>query len=108
MSTAISVKPALFESAANLLNERGYEAKVMANYSGRAMYDKTCPAIVTEAPATVVGACFMQACIEYERIAEDSDEGCDPDEAISNGIELAWEEMPKREDSMGRSSRVFY
>lgn len=108
MPFAISVRAALLEAAANLLNEQGYDATIQPQYSGRGMFGARVAALVTSAPAALVGMAFMQACIDYERTTIDSDEGCDPDEAVQNGITLAWESCPKRVDNMGRDAMVYY
>ena len=48
-------KVKLYEAAVEFLNDEGYDAEVREDYSGRGMYGKTTPAIVTEAPAALVG-----------------------------------------------------
>lgn len=91
--------------AVELLEEKGHEASFREGYSGRAMYGKTVPAIVTGAPATLVGAAIVQATAEL--ISEAVDDGrLEPDEAIA--LVEPMDFVPARQDSMGRDDRVYY
>lgn len=79
----------IYRIACALLEDQGCEAVVREDYSGRGMYDSTCPGIVTEASGTEVGAAIVIAVL---RAAEDL------------GIEAEMEYMvfvPRRVDNMG-------
>lgn len=79
----------IFFAAVAYLQERGHEASFRAEYSGRFMYGDKCAAIVTDAPAALVGwAC---CCASYDL------EGCSAFDAT----------VPTKEDSMGLS-RIYY
>lgn len=45
----------VYPGAVDLLEEMGYLSELRPAYSGRGMHGQTVPAIVTDAPATVVG-----------------------------------------------------
>ena len=87
-----------FRQAAEVLEGEGYECEVREAYSGRFMYGGTTPAIVTDAPASAVGAAFVMGYVYSLGDEWDID-------AYSSTI---WDAVPKREDSMGRSARVYY
>lgn len=65
------------QNVADYLVGRCYEATVDEEYSGRFMYGKTVPAIVTNAPAAVVGF------------------------AVAEMTENDFREVPTRSDNMG-------
>lgn len=83
----------IFQRACRMLEEWGHEAQFRADYSGRGMYGRTCEAIVTDAPAALVGyiiACAIHVATDGEGNMEDH-------------IEL----IPMRSDNMGLSM-VYY
>ena len=86
-----SLKLKVWEEAVALLQDAGYEASIRSDYSGRAMYGEKCPAIVTDAPGTVVGVMVVEASIGFEEAQ------AEPFVSF----------IPLRSDSMGRS-QVFY
>ncbi len=94
----------LFDDTVDLLIERGYdESSLMEDYSGRAMYGKTCAAIVTDAPPVAVGIAFAVACLRCELAVAD-----EMTDLSNDAEELMAIHQPKRIDSMGKSSHVFY
>lgn len=90
MSDAIKLK--VYEEAVDLLQQEGYEASTRDDYSGRAMYGKTCPAIVSDAPVPKVGAAVAQAMVDLEE--------CHDTPIMSL--------IPGRSDGMGRDQVVYY
>lgn len=76
----------IFREAAEWLSDGGFETEVRDDYSGRGMYGRTCPAIVTDAPPTFVGFAVGLACEDMVDVHD---------------------MIPAREDSMGLR-RVFY
>lgn len=80
----------IFRAACDILQDEGYDARFRPDYSGRAMFKHTTPAIVTDAPAVYVGAAVYAAAIDVR-----SDE-C-----------WAWDAVPGRQDQMGLQ-RVYY
>lgn len=76
-------RASIFKDACDALLRAGHDTTFRPEYSGRGMYGKTCPAIVTDAPAAVVGAAVIEA-----------------------GGSMY--DVPSRSDSMGRGSMVFY
>lgn len=81
----------IFPLVVEHLQEAGYESSFYPDYSGRGMYGRTCPAIVTDAPSALVG--FMVAAV----VAGD-------DETY---IEDHTDLVPTRSDNMGLSM-VYY
>lgn len=81
----------IFTLVVERLQQAGHEAEVFPDYSGRGMYGRTCPAIVTDAPAALVG--FMVAAV----VAGD-------DETY---VEDHTDLVPTRSDNMGLSM-VYY
>lgn len=80
----------IYEAAADILRESGYEAEVREDYSGRGMYGRTCCGIITNASGPMVG---------YSITCAMSDLGIDP---------FDWVDLiPKRWDSMGLQS-IYY
>lgn len=73
------------------LQEAGHEASFYPDYSGRGMYGSTCPGIVTDAGAAMVG--FLIACV------------CAGDE--DTWLEDHTDLVPTRWDNMGLSM-IFY
>lgn len=65
------------EAVADYLSAKCYTASVEEEYSGRAMFGKTVPAIVTNAPAAIVGF------------------------AVAEVTNNDFREVPKRQDNMG-------
>ena len=83
-------KLVIYEKACELLGERGHEAQVRNDYSGRAMYGNTCVAIVTSANGAMVG--WAIACAAHEA-------GEEPHECEAM--------IPRREDQMGKE-QIYY
>lgn len=89
----------VYGEAVGCLDGLGFEASVMVNYSGRAMFGKTVPAIVTDAPGTMVGWAVMAAVVDIRARRGDTD-------AVSllDGSDHA---IPRKIDNMGLSF-VYY
>lgn len=90
MDDALKLK--VWEEAVDRLQSEGYEASTRSDYSGRAMYGKECPAIVTDAPGTVVGAKVVEAILDIEEAQVEPFIGF----------------IPRRSDGMGRDQVVYY
>ena len=88
-------KLAIFEEAVSLLEQRGYEASVHSDYSGRYMCGETVPGISTDASGVVVG--WAVACA----IANSAASG------EVDVEDLSFQFFPTREDSLGRG-RIYY
>lgn len=85
----------VYEEAVEVIDEPGrYHAELRAEYSGRAMYGRTVPAIVTNAPGTIVAWAIM--CVLAERF----DNCCDLQVESESYI-------PTGQDQMGMD-RVYY
>ena len=82
-----------YKAACDILIEHGYEADYRPDYSGRAMYGDTTPAIVTDAPSAKVG---WAVCIAVRNEHNEQD-----------AIDLAERIVPHRSDNMGLSM-VYY
>lgn len=79
------------------LNEEIDEAQLREDYSGRGMYGRTCPAIVTSIPLWQVNLVICQTVLEYL----DSDTYMDM-------AELAQYFVLKNQDNMGKYDSVYY
>ena len=84
----------IYISACEVLEDHGYESDFREDYSGRGMYGKSVPAIVSDAPGTMVSWSIIIALIEH---------GDDVDNIDARSLDY----IPKRQDSMGLSY-VFY
>jgi hypothetical protein len=74
-----------FETAdriADELHDKGYDAEVREDYSGRGMHGETCVGIVTDAPSILIGWLMC-----------------------NDGVDI--DDLPTRVDSMGRST-IYY
>lgn len=80
----------LYETAAEMLQAEGWDSDFRPDYSGRGMYGTTCPAIVTDAPAVVVGVAFCMAMDE-----------------LGMSVGDPFRAVPQRSDNMGLSM-VYY
>lgn len=80
----------LYNELANKLETEGYEADVRGDYSGRWMYGRTAPAIVTDATGFVVGKLWAHVVQESGVPAP-----------------IADRYSPDRQDSMGLS-KIYY
>lgn len=67
---------------AEAIEDEGYDAEVREEYSGRGMFGRTVPAIVTDAPLTMIGW-------------------------AAGTLDISWDEVPTRTDSMGRQTVVY-
>lgn len=79
------------EAALILLDNFRADADYMPEYSGRGMYGKSTPAITTEAAGPYVGLAIALAV-----------------EELGGSINEAEKFIPRRSDSMGRDSAVYY
>ena len=86
--------------AAEALRCEGHEAEVRERYSGRAMFGATVPAIVTDAPAVLLGVAFAVAIADA---GEELQLPVDTDWVLETAPKVA----PLRADDMGLS-RVYY
>ena len=78
----------VFEMVCEYIQDNGYDCSFRENYSGRFMYGREVPAIVTDAPATLVGFLISEVLAD-------------------NGIEVDADYVDLQEDSMGRQ-KVYY
>lgn len=83
----------LYPQVCLLLQEAGYEGEFRAGYSGRGMYGSTCPAIVTDASAAIVG--YLVATVVIA--------ATDGEVELEEHLDL----IPRRWDNMGLSM-VYY
>lgn len=81
----------LYRAAAEMLEAEGWESSAQEAYSGRGMYGTTCPAIVTEAPAVVLGMALAMAMDE-----------------LGLSVGDPFRAVPQRQDNMGRDAMVYY
>ena len=88
----------IYKEAVEVLEADGHEAEVQENYSGRGMFGKTCPAIVSNASGPQVGAAIAIARFNI---------GHDNGEDILGIMDDVWGLIPKRFDNMGLSM-VYY
>ncbi len=88
----------VYEEVVNMINSAGdnYDADLREDYSGRGMYGKSVPAIVTDALAVLVGVYFCWVMDDFGTNYEDFD--------ADDAIELC----PLNWDEMGRTSMVYY
>lgn len=63
----------VYTEAVGCLDGAGFNAEVMACYSGRSMFGKAVPAIVTNAPGTMVGWAVMAAVVDIRARRGDID-----------------------------------
>lgn len=93
-----NAKLELFRQVVSILDEAGNESSLEEEYSGRGLYGKTVPAIVTDAPAALIGWAFCMALAEQEKIDSEW-----PADSIGEVYGL----IPRRTDNMGLSY-VYY
>jgi hypothetical protein len=86
----------IYRAAIETLSSGAHEADLYEGYSGRGMYGKEVPAIVTDAPATLVGWAICSA------VADNGDH-----ETPADAMDAAEKLIPKRTDNMGKSY-VYY
>lgn len=89
----------VYQLAAEWLEEKGYEAEVREDYSGRGMYGTTCPALVTDAEAMQVAFAVAEGLRQFDPELEH-----DMGELMFRAQRM----VPERSDSMGKSKRVYY
>jgi len=88
----------VLEATVRRLQDMGFEADLRAEYSGRGMFGKTVPGIVTRAPGVLVGLCIAGAVIE---VASGGIERPDPEDIDFVDYQL------RHEDGMGLST-IYY
>lgn len=82
------------ETIRSLLDDDGIDYSIRTDYSGRGMHGKTCFAIVTPCSSWIIALALF---VKNPKI--------DPD--VRENLEDCLEQAPE-EDSMGRSSKVYY
>lgn len=97
-ATEADTKLELYRQVVSILEGLGHESSLDEEYSGRCMYGKTVPAIVTDAPAPLIGWAICMALAENDEFCAEW-----PADSISDAQKL----VPARSDSMGLSA-VYY
>lgn len=98
----MEAKCKIFRHAVEWLEGEGYESSLREDYSGRAMFGNTTPAIVTDANGPIIGLAIVHGIIQWYEETVDSE--VDWEDAIKyNALDV----MPRRSDSMGLST-VWY